>query len=447
MAEAAAWAGTNLAGDRERNLAYYYGLPMGNEVPGRSHVVSWDVFEVIESALPSLLEPFFAGDHVGEFEPVQPGDEDYAEQATDYINHLIKKRNDGFVTFNTWAKDAMLSKAGVIRVWWDATRKVKKESYTGLTDAQLTRLVQDERITVTAHDAKPDPDDAQHRAQAQQQLPSLPPDQQQQVMAMLQQPPQMLHDIDVTVDSGPRGARIDNVPPELFVISRAAKKVEEASIIGEFRQYTRSDLVEMGYSKAQVADLAEYDIPHGINELALRAQDPLYSNLDDPQADQTMQKLWLFYGFIRADVDGDGIAEWRRILMGGNGLLENVEVDDHEYCIWSPILLPHRVIGMGYAEPMIQVQETKTALMRQYLDSLYIANNPTSYAVDGQVNLDDMLSTRIGKVVRMKQPGMAGPMEQASVANESLQGLELMDTVREGRLGVTRYTQGHLGLY
>lgn len=442
VAEAAAWAGTHLAGERERNLAYYYGLPMGNEVPGRSQVVSRDVFEVIESALPALLEPFFAGDNIGEFEPVEPGDEDYAEQATDYVNHLIKKKNDGFVTFNTWAKDGLLSKVGVVRAWWDASKKIKKETYKGLTDAQLVNIVNDTRIKITAHDAYDDPDDARHRMEAQQAMASAPPEQRQQILMQLQQPPQQLHDIDVTIDTGPRGARIDNVPPELFVISRGAKKQEEASVIGEFRQYTRSDLIEMGFKKAAVENLSEYDIPNGINELALRNDDMLYSSLDDPQADVSMQKLWLFYGFIRADVDGDGIAEWRRILMGGNGLLENVEVDDHEYCLWSPILLPHRVVGMSYADAMIEVQDTKTALMRQYLDSLYIANNPTSFAVDGLVNIEDMLSTRIGKVVRMKQPGMAGPLVQASVANESLQGIELMDTVREGRLGVTRYTQG-----
>jgi hypothetical protein len=441
VAEAAAWAGTNLAGDRERNLAYYYGMPMGNEVPGRSQVVSRDVFEVIESTMPNLLEPFFAGDNIGEFEPVERSDEDYVDQATDVVNWIIKKKNNGFLVFNTWAKDGLLSKVGVVRVWWDATKKVKKETYKGLADAQLVKMVHDKRMTITAHDAYPDPDDEQHRAEAQQAMQSAPPEQQAQIAAMLQQPPQQLHDIDVTIDCGPRGERIDNVPPELFVISRGAKTQEEASVIGEFRQYTRSDLIEMGYKKAAVEALSEYDIPNGINELALRNEDATYSTLDDPQADKSMQKLWLFYGFIRADVDGDGIAEWRRVLMGGNSLLENVEVDDHEYCLWSPILLPHRVIGMAYADAMIEVQDTKTALLRQYLDSLYIANNPTSFALPG-ANIEDLLSTRIGKVVRMKNAGDAGPMQTTLVANESLQGIELMDTVREGRLGVTRYTQG-----
>ena len=444
VAEASAWSSSTLATDREQNLAYYYGQPMGNEVDGRSQVVSWDVFEVIESTIPSMLEPFFAGDDICEFEPVSQEDEQYAEQATDYINYLIKKKNDGFITFNTWIKDGLLSKVGIVRCWWDKTEKVKKQSYTGLTEEQLPKFVNDPKVTITAHSATPDPQDAAQRAQAQEALAKMPPEQAMQVaQQMAATPPKMLYDIDVVINNGPRGARIDNVPPELFVLSRHAKKMADVSMIGEFRQYTRSDLVEMGYSKAQVAELSEYDIPLSLHEISVRNQDyqsNVSANMDD--RDDAMQKLWLFFGFVRADYDGDGIAEWRRVLMGGNAILENEEVDDHEYCLWSPILLPHRIIGMSYAEPIIEIQNIKTALTRQYLDSLYIANNPSTFAVDGQVNLDDLLSTRIGRVVRIKQQGAVGPLQTAVVAAESLQGIELADTMREGRLGVTRYTQG-----
>lgn len=440
VSESTTWAGSALAGDRERNLQYYYGLPLGNEVDGRSQVVSWDVFEVIESALPSLLEPFFAGDHIGECEPATPGDEAYAEQATDYINHIIKKKNDGFITFNTWIKDGLLSKVGIVRSWWDATRKTRKESYKGLTDQQLARFTQDKTITITTHDAVPDPDDEQHRAQAQAALPTLAPEQQQQVMAMLAQPPQMLHDIDIIVDSGPRGVRIDNVPPESFVLSRHAKKIADVSVIGQLLDYTKSDLVEMGFEKERIAELSDYDSATMTRMEALR-NDDLRTGSFSEAGDDSMQKVRLFFGFVRVDFDGDGIAEWRRVFMGGNDILENEEVSDHEYSVWSPILLPHRIIGMALADPVIAIQDISTSLTRQYLDSLYIANNPRTYALPG-VNLDDLLSNRIGGVVRMKQLNDAGPMATALVANESLQGIELVKGMREERIGVSRLNQG-----
>ena len=407
VSESAAWTGSQLAADRERNLSYYHGQPMGNEVPGRSKVVSWDVFEVVESTLPALLEPFFAGDNICEFEPAAPGDEEYAEQATDVINHLIKNKNDGFITFSTWIKDGFLSKVGIVRAWWDATRKTKKEAYKGLTDQQLANLMQDQRITITTHDAYDDPTD-----------PAL-----------------QLHDVELVVDSGPRGVRIDNVPPESFILTRGAKKLADVTAIGELRTYTRSDLVEMGFAQDRVEALSDYQADGMLSD-----RDPDAPLTDS--AEGALQQLTLFFGFVRLDFDGDGIAEWRRVFMAGNDILENEEVDDHEYCLWSPILLPHRIIGMALADPVVSIQDTKTSLQRQYLDSLYLANNPTTYAVDGQVNLDDLLSTRIGKIVRLKTPGAAGPLQTSLVANESLQGIELMNTVREERTGSTRYSQG-----
>ncbi|HBI70017.1 MAG TPA: hypothetical protein DDZ22_13700 [Massilia sp.] len=436
VSESAAWTGSALAGERERNLSYYLGQPLGNEVPGRSQVVSWDVFEVVESAVPDLVEPFFSGDNICEFEPAEPGDEDYAEQVTDVVNHLIKKANPGFLIFSTWVKDGFLSKIGIVRSWWDATSKTKKASYTGLTEQQLVKFVQDPRVTIVSHDATPDPDDEAKRAQAQEQMPSLPPEQQQQVAAMLAEPPQMLHDIDVVIDSGPRGIRIENIEPSSFILSRHAKKMEDVTAIGELRQYTRSDLVAMGFDRARVEELSDYQAAH--DDFAVDPDRLMQAD----HGEGANQQLTLFFGFVKVDFDGDGIAEWRRVFMAGNDILENEEVEDHEYSIWSPILLPHRIIGMALADPVVAIQDTKTSLQRQYLDSLYLANNPATYAVDGQVNLDDLLSTRIGKVVRVKAPQAAGPMQTALVANESLQGIELMNTVREERIGISRLNQG-----
>ena len=436
VSESAAWTGSALAGERERNLAYYLGQPLGNEVAGRSQVVSWDVFEVVESALPDLLEPFFAGDDIAEFEPVEPGDEAYSEQVTDVVNHLIKKKNPGFLIFNTWIKDGFLSKIGIVRSWWDATSKTKKATYKGLTEQQLVKMVNDPRITILTHDAAPDPDDEAQRAQAQQQLASLPPEQQQQVAAMLAQPPKMLHDIDVVIDSGPRGVRIENVEPSSFILSRHAKKMEDVTAIGELRQYTRSDLVGMGFDRARVERLSDYQAAH-----ADFAIDPDRIMQAD-HGEGANQQLTLFFGFVKVDFDGDGIAEWRRVFMAGNDILENEEVEDHEYSIWSPILLPHRIIGMALADPVVSIQDTKTALTRQYLDSLYLANNPRTWVVPSQVNLDDLLSNRIGGLVRMNAPNMAGAFQTTLVANESLQGIELANNMREERIGINRLNQG-----
>lgn len=129
-----------------------------------------------------------------------------------------------------------------------------------------------------------------------------------------------------------------------------------------------------------------------------------------------------------------------RIKGMGCGCCE--AADGPDFCVLTPIPIPHAIYGLALADPVAPIQQVNTALQRQYLDSLFIANNPRTYALENQVNLDDLLDNRIGGVVRMKALNAAGPFETTNVSAEALQGIEFMDSRREQRTGVTRYNQG-----
>ncbi|WP_354686678.1 hypothetical protein [Cupriavidus necator] len=440
------WQDSAIKTDRERNYQYYLGLPLGNEVAGRSQVVSWDVFEVVESTLPDLLEMFFAGDNTGEFDPEGPDGERYAQQATDYVNYLIRKQNPGFLIFNTWFKDALIAKLGVVRAYWNPQEKVTRENYQGLDEASLVMLLDNDGVEVIDQLAYPDPQDMEQRQQAESALNAMAPEQAQQVLMMLQQPPKMLYDVSVKVTRKRGQVCIDNVRPETFIVSKRATKLGDAGLQGEVRPFMRSDLIEMGVSRADAESVQDYDLSiletgESLKERAEHSTNTWQFN-DEQTIDKSTEEVLLFCGHVLADFDGDGIAEWRYVLRGGNKTLTNEESDGPDYCVLTPIPIPHAIFGLSLADTVAPIQEANTALTRQYLDSLYLANNPRTYAVDNQVNLDDLLDNRIGGVVRMKNPGMAGPLETSSVAGEALQGIEFMDSRRENRTGVTRYNQG-----
>jgi hypothetical protein len=431
VGSAAAWADSAIRAEQERNLRYYLGMPDGNEVQGRSQVLSWDVFEIVESAMPSFLEPFFAGDTIGEFQPRKMGDEAYCDQATEYVNHLIKDENRGFLLFNTWLKDCLISKVGVVRASWQ-TEEPKRVSFGGLDDAQMTQLGMDPDSQIIEHSAHPVPG-----------LPALNP---AQLIQLGGQVP-MLH--DVTVLQKQSGCvKIENVRPERFIVSRGAKSIDTARCVGEFVSYTRSDLREMGY-KAQADSVSSFEdlmsIGGANGSEVLRDGDGASVRELVDSADPSMEEVVLFRGFVKADVDGDGIAEYRSVLVGGNEVLENEEAEWHDYCVLTPIPIPHRVVGMGYADPAVDIQDVKTSLTRNYLDSLYQANRPRTYVnMAAGVNLDDLLNTRIGGVVRGKAPpGEAiAPLQTTLVSRDALEGIEMAETMRESRLGITRYNQG-----
>ena len=140
-----------LSEQRRRSLEFYFGEFIGNEVEGRSQIISHDVFEVIEWAMPHLVRVFMSSDNVALFEPRGPEDEEEAEQATDYVNYLFNKRCNGFHVLNTMFKDALLEKTGVVKVWWDDTEEVSREDFTGLDDFAFAKLVSDEDIEVVEH--------------------------------------------------------------------------------------------------------------------------------------------------------------------------------------------------------------------------------------------------------------------------------------------------------
>jgi len=104
--------------ERRAAFKYYLGEPYGNEVEGRSQVVSQDVLEVIESILPSLLRIFTAGEQIVRFEPKGPEDQQVADQCTDYVNYVFMKDNPGFLILYNLFKDALLQKNGFVKHFW-----------------------------------------------------------------------------------------------------------------------------------------------------------------------------------------------------------------------------------------------------------------------------------------------------------------------------------------
>ena len=66
------------------------------------------------------------------------------------------------------------------------------------------------------------------------------------------------------------------------------------------------------------------------------------------------------------------------------------------------------------------------------------------FAVEGQVNLDDLLTSRPGGIVRMKGPGMAGRLDQgAANGGKVMELLEYTEQELEKSTGWSRYSQGN----
>lgn len=412
------WQGSTLSRDRARALRYYRGEKFGNESDGRSQIVSRDVAEVVDGMLPAILRPFVSGDDVVRFEPKGPEDERIADQATDYANHVWSVDNPGFRVFHDWIKDGLLARVGVVKLWWETATESVREDYTGLTADEVGFLRLDPAVEIVE-------ESREDGAPGAQPL------------------------FAVALRRNFQGGRIQlrNVPPEEFLTDGERVSLDDKPFCAHRCRRTVSDLVAMGYDRAKVASVAAggpgaFDQTWDRQERARPEQTPIE---DDDAADDSQREVWVSECYLRIDEDGDGIAEYRKITVAGDRaelLLEDHEVDDHPFAAWSPYPIPHKFHGESAADKVMDVQLTKSALLRQMLDNLYLINNARTEIVEGKVNLDDFLSSKPGGYVRVKEGGAMREIAVPPVFQNAFPALEYLDTVRENRTGQTKYNQG-----
>ena len=162
----AAVEATKLSSDRSDAMDYYLG-DMSKDMPaaeGRSHAVSTDVADTIEGLMPSLMDIFAGSDEVVRFEPVGPEDEEAAQQETDYVNHVFMQQNPGFMVLYSFIKDALLSKTGIVKIWWEENEREERETYYDLTEEQYQALayaveMSDGAMKIIEHTVHNEPDD------------------------------------------------------------------------------------------------------------------------------------------------------------------------------------------------------------------------------------------------------------------------------------------------
>jgi hypothetical protein len=135
-----------LSEQRRKAMQYYYGQPYGNEVEGRSQVVTTEVKDAVEGILPSLMAMFTASDEIVRFEAQKPDDEEAASQATDYVNYVFSRLNNGFLALYCLFKDALLQKNGYVKVYWENYEDQGKEEYEDLSDAEFEHLLNEEEL-------------------------------------------------------------------------------------------------------------------------------------------------------------------------------------------------------------------------------------------------------------------------------------------------------------
>ena len=427
---------------RATSIDYYQGKPFGNEEDGRSQVISLDVHDTIADILPSLMRIFFSSENVVEFVPFGKEDVKLAEQATDYINRIVLQQdNDGFPIFYNAFKDALLCKNGILKYYWDTTYHAEYYEYSGISDNELAVLEADDEVEVTEVISYPDPAFPKPEAvvETEEQIEEVVPELMQQSMMTPQ-----LHDVKVTRKKEHGCVRVESVPPEEFLIDRDATSMEDAYCIAHRRYLTVSDLVEMGYDYDEIQKFATPYETQLDDNAEFQARNTYQNEGINPVEDDANLKVQYVEAYMKIDMTGDGIAELRRLCCVGDNyeIKKNLKCDQIPFVSFCPDPEPHTFFGLSIADITEDIQKVKSMVMRSMLDSLALSVHPRVAVVEGQANIEDVMNTEVGGIIRQRNAGAVQPFNMPFVGKDCFPMLNYLDEVKENRTGISKASMG-----
>lgn len=372
---------------RREAVRYYTCAPRGDEVEDRSAAISPDVRDMTNAAL-AMLGPMLGADAVVEFEPLGVEDEEQAKAESSALNTLFMEDNRGSVLLQSALKDAMLMRNGAFKVWIE--RKVSK-------DRVSTKAMSEEERTAWL-------------------VQELAADSGLQVQ---------LGADSVTLIRTRERLRISAVPIENCSWSSGdGPLLQEKRFFAEALDLTRSDLLERGIPKSKV---------EGLGTRSRRTSEGPRAKASDDQDGETedQELIGCHECYLRIDLDGDGISErWRLLVADENKVLERERMALIPYAVGTAFINPHRLEGESLFEHLQQVQDNKTALLRDGLDGSRLNVNGRVIYNPAVASEEDILNPVVGGGIRSRDVSQVVPLVLPETSTGVLAQLAYQDKMR-----------------
>jgi hypothetical protein len=325
------------------------------------------------------------------------------------------QENPGFRILHDAMKDALVLKTGVLTWYKVDYEEVESYAYSGLLPEEIALLTSDPDVTVESLTEVVDMTTGMAKT-------------------------------DLRIRRVKRNPRyvVECIPPEQFLIDNEAASIDEAIYVGRRKLATISELVAMGYPRdiiEQNAGTGGFDMN---NEVLVRnPADQSFFGITQT-TDETTDKVFYVESYIRADRDGDGIAELHKVCTVGNGayILHSEVVQKAPFSLLAPDPTPHTIFGQSIADQTMDLQLIKSSIMRNTLDSLAQSIHPRTVVVENQVHMPDVMNVETGAVIRARAPGAVQPLTMPFVGQQALGVMAYLDEVKTQRTGISRASQG-----
>ncbi len=405
---------------RERYQIYYADKEYyANKFPilsKTSSLVSTDVADTIEWALPSLMKVFTGSDEVITVAGVTEEDDQNAEVMQSLLVYQLQRQNKFFPILYNWMKDSLITGMGIIKCYWERTEGWTPE--TQKLNADALRLLSQTGVEITNV-----------------------------------QGPDMMGDFMVTWNSPyyvKNSPKIENILVSEFLYSPDAKNLEDANFVAHRKKVTMSHLRQ----KEKEGIYANVDMVKPDNGPTSWLSDQIeeaigdnYTPLHKNNQDKAREEVTIYECYTKIDFNNDGILEDMIITIAGDVILraEPNYMGRHPFFAISPTKDPHRIwVKRSYAELIGELQDMKVALTRQIVQNIALTNDPKMILSEDSINISDYIEGR--KVIRKKPGASMGDVAMSMPVNQlspqTFQFLEWLEGQKENRTGITRYNQG-----
>jgi hypothetical protein len=420
-----AWLNSSeMSDERQKSTFEYAGMPKNHLYPnGVSSIVSTDTTETVEAYLALISELMFNNNKLARFLPysAKPQDQTNADVASQVTNYCIFKKNKGWEVLNTWVKSALLWKNAILRWDYIEDKLHEFEEFDSISELELDAKLAETDI-------------------------------------------ELVGDIELDVEGNYRNVRlkrtidnsrvkIENIPPENFLISREATTLEDASFIGIQIDMTRSEIRQ---EWPEIADkVQEWEKLHS----KYTVTEKLFKPEQSSRKEITGQTYWtgepdsileanqpvsVTECWIKVDRDGDGIAELKHIIVAGDVILFEEDAKYIPLCSICPFEIPYEFYGLSVADMTRSSTLASTAILRGFVENTYLTNYSPKLADPNVVDFSALQNMKPKDLIPTNGNPTAAvsalPPEQISTGTVPI--LEYLQRHKEQATGMSKAAQG-----
>lgn len=362
----AGWDGDAVSANRTEAQNYYFQRKRGDEVAGRSDVVSGDLSSMVESTLAQMMNAF-GGPNIAEYTPLGMMDATQAKLESSTVNYLVMGRNNGFVEIAQAVKDALMCRNGLMKIYVEYKTRKEQRRYRGVMDpsaaAELTNIP-GSKVTISEYSPK-------------------------------------TGTLSFSVETETRRFCVHAVPPENFLFYKDwnSYNLQNIPFCAERHIDSRADLVAKGWDREKVDKLTAVGVNYKSDEAARRPRSE--SSGPNNAMDRSQDRIEWFECYVLMEAS-DGTSERRKIAYTQKFIFEDEPYLGVPYVSGCVFINPHRFTAISLHDKLKSIQDINTGLLRALLDGLNATMKNRAAYLDNKVNPDDLADGRINGNLRVK---------------------------------------------